>query len=82
METGPDSASEVLTNQYEATINDARITYTILFNSGYITGSNAQMMSKFKKPVAYFLGGPKDMAQKNVTQSRLLLQPLADAVAG
>jgi hypothetical protein len=67
METGPDSASEVLTNQYDATINDARITYTILFNSGYITGSNAQMMSKFKKPVAYFLGGPKDMAQKNVT---------------
>ena len=39
---------------------------TLLFNSGYLQGSNAQMMSKFKNPVIYFLGGPKDMAQKNV----------------
>jgi hypothetical protein len=40
---------------------------TILFNSGYLMGSTAQIMAKFKKPIIYFLGGPKDMAQAQVS---------------
>jgi hypothetical protein len=52
--------------KYEASLNDRRINMTVLFNSGYLMGSNAQMMSKFKGPVAYFLGGRGDMAQANV----------------
>ncbi|RDI83005.1 hypothetical protein Vi05172_g7022 [Venturia inaequalis] len=50
--------------QYQAS-QDARVKMTALFNSGYIQGSTAKMMASFKNPVAWFLGGPKDIAQKN-----------------
>jgi hypothetical protein len=39
---------------------------TILLNSGLFGGA-ANTLSKIKTPVAYFLGGPKDMAQRNVS---------------
>jgi len=45
---------------YRATAADPRFKLTVLFNSG---GSNAETLAKFTNPIAYFLGGPKDMAQ-------------------
>jgi hypothetical protein len=43
---------------------------TVLFNSGYFQGSTAKTMATFKNPMAWFLGGPKDIAQKNVSPQR------------
>jgi len=44
----------------QASATDSRINMTILFNA---VGSYAAAAAKSKRPVAYFLGGPKDMAQ-------------------
>ncbi|KAF2402647.1 hypothetical protein EJ06DRAFT_473443 [Trichodelitschia bisporula] len=44
---------------------DPRVNLTVLFNSGNFAGSTPGAMAKQTKPVAWFLGGPNDMAQKN-----------------
>jgi dienelactone hydrolase len=43
-------------------VNDRRVSVLGVFNSGTMGGST----SSFSKPVFYFLGGPSDMAYRNV----------------
>jgi hypothetical protein len=47
-------------------MNDKRVKYTLIFNSGMFYGA-AQQLAKMTTPVAYFLGGQKDIAQVNVS---------------
>jgi hypothetical protein len=44
---------------------DPRIKMTVIFNSGNFDGGATAAKTKIKTPVVFFLGGPKDMAQKN-----------------
>jgi len=52
---------------YQATVADKRFKLTVLFNSGNLFGNID--VTKLKSPVAYFLGGPKDIAQAKVSMS-------------
>jgi len=47
--------------------NDKRVKVVGIFNSGGMTGMGGASASpsNFKKPIFYFLGGPKDLAYKN-----------------
>jgi hypothetical protein len=40
---------------------------TILFNSGVIDDRKAYLLKELKAPIAYFIGGPKDIAYANVS---------------
>jgi hypothetical protein len=53
-------------NQYSAS-KDPRVKLTVLFNSGVLGGANTAIMASIKNPIAWFLGGPKDIGQKNVS---------------
>jgi hypothetical protein len=46
--------------------NDSRVSGLGIFNSGTMGGTVAGSTSSFTKPIFYFLGGPSDMAYKNV----------------
>ena len=52
---------------YSASYADSRIKQTILFNSGVIDSSKKKLLAGLKAPVAYFLGGPTDIAYLNVS---------------
>ncbi|KAF2672094.1 hypothetical protein BT63DRAFT_422598, partial [Microthyrium microscopicum] len=58
---------------YQASVKDSRIKLTALFNSGNLGIGNVDV-TKLKSPVAYFLGGAKDIAQKNGDSDYLKLQ--------
>lgn len=51
---------------YSASYHDDRIKQTILFNSGTIDDNKVYLLKELKFPVAYFIGGPKDIAYPNV----------------
>ncbi|CAG8952758.1 hypothetical protein HYFRA_00009002 [Hymenoscyphus fraxineus] len=44
---------------------DERVTLTCIFNGGLLVPQNVELFERFHAPVAYFLGGPTDMAFKN-----------------
>ncbi|CAG8975830.1 hypothetical protein HYALB_00009410 [Hymenoscyphus albidus] len=44
---------------------DERVKLTCIFNGGLLVPQNVQLFERFHAPVAYFLGGPTDMAFKN-----------------
>jgi dienelactone hydrolase len=52
---------------YSASYHDDRIKLTVLFNSGVLDNAKTHLLSELKVPVAYFLGGPKDIAYANVS---------------
>jgi dienelactone hydrolase len=52
---------------YSASYHDDRIKQTILFNSGVIDDNKVYLLKELKYPVAYFIGGPKDIAYANVS---------------
>jgi hypothetical protein len=56
---------------YSASYHDDRIKMTILFNSGVLDDSKKYLLKELKAPVAYFLGGPTDMAYVNVSSETL-----------
>jgi hypothetical protein len=51
---------------YSTSYHDDRVKRTVLFNSGVIDAEKRYMLKELKAPVAYFLGGPKDVAYANV----------------
>lgn len=52
---------------YSASYQDPRVKLTILFNSGIIDTSKTPLLADLTAPVAYFLGGPTDVAYPNVS---------------
>jgi hypothetical protein len=56
--------------QYQAA-SDPRVKLTVLFNSGNLGGQKVNP-ALLKGTVAYFLGGPKDIAQRNVRLSYVI----------
>ena len=51
---------------YSASYHDPRVKLTVLFNSGVIDDQKTYLLQELKAPVAFFLGGPKDIAYANV----------------
>jgi dienelactone hydrolase len=51
---------------YSASYHDDRIKQTIMFNSGVIDDNKVPLLKELKSPVAYFIGGPHDIAYANV----------------
>jgi hypothetical protein len=51
---------------YSASYKDPRVKLTVLFNSGLVDQSKRPLLADLKAPVAFLLGGPKDIAQANV----------------
>lgn len=45
--------------------DDPRIDTTVLWNSGLLTPSDAHLVENLHAPVAYFTGGPSDIAHEN-----------------
>jgi hypothetical protein len=52
---------------YSASYHDDRIKLTILFNSGVVDEAKVYLLQELKAPIAYFIGGPLDIAYKNVS---------------
>ena len=52
---------------YSASWKDERVKMTMIFNSGLLNTNNTYLLADLNKPVAYFLGGPSDIAYKNVS---------------
>jgi len=50
---------------YSTSYHDDRVKRTVLFNSGVIDAEKRYLLKELKAPVAYFLGGPKDVAYAN-----------------
>jgi len=50
---------------YATSYHDDRVKRTVLFNSGVIDAEKRYLLKELKAPVAYFLGGPKDVAYAN-----------------
>jgi hypothetical protein len=48
---------------------------TILFNSGVIDEKKVYLLKELKSPIAYFIGGPKDIAYPNVGVATAILDP-------
>jgi hypothetical protein len=44
---------------------DRRVTTTGIFSSGYLNESDRARLSQLTKPIAYFIGGPSDIAYAN-----------------
>ncbi len=42
--------------------DDPRITTTVLWNSGLLRDSQNYLLSRLRAPIAYFIGGPSDIA--------------------
>jgi hypothetical protein len=64
---------------YSASYHDNRIKLTLLFNSGVTDEAKVYLLQELKYPVAYFIGGPLDVAYKNV-RLRLLFLPDSNLV--
>lgn len=45
--------------------NDPRVTTTGIFNSGLLNDANDYQLTRLTKPIAYFTGGPTDIAYQN-----------------
>jgi hypothetical protein len=52
---------------YSASYHDPRVKTTLICNSGVIDEAKKYLLAEFKAPIAYFIGGPKDIAYKNVS---------------
>lgn len=48
-----------------AVSNDSRITTTTIFSSGLLNDSDDYQLRRLTKPIAYFIGGPSDIAYQN-----------------
>lgn len=48
-----------------AVSNDPRITTTLIFSSGLLNDSDDYQLARLTKPIAYFIGGPSDIAYPN-----------------
>ena len=48
-----------------AVSNDSRITTTTIFSSGLLNDSDDFQLRRLTKPIAYFIGGPSDIAYPN-----------------
>lgn len=55
----------MLLSAYSTTYHDDRVKLTVLFNSGVIDSAKKYLLKELKAPVAYFLGGPLDIAYPN-----------------
>jgi dipeptidyl aminopeptidase/acylaminoacyl peptidase len=51
---------------YAAAYHDPRVKTAIICNSGVLDDEKAYLLKEFKVPIVYFIGGPKDIAYKNV----------------
>jgi hypothetical protein len=54
---------------YSASYHDPRVKTTLICNSGVIDEEKKYLLAELKVPVAYFIGGPKDIAYKNVRKN-------------
>jgi hypothetical protein len=45
--------------------NDPRVTTTLIFSSGLLDDNNDYQLRRLTKPIAYFVGGPSDIAYGN-----------------
>jgi hypothetical protein len=61
-------------NVYGA-INDTRIKYAMLFNSGDFAGLSSELIKSIKVPIAYFEGGKKDFASGPVSAQNQISLP-------
>jgi hypothetical protein len=53
--------------------HDDRIKLTLVLHSGVVEDSKAYLLKELNKfPIAYIIGGPKDIAYNNVSLSDLL----------
>ncbi|KAE9994573.1 hypothetical protein EG327_008086 [Venturia inaequalis] len=52
-------------SSYATSYHDDRVKLTVLFNSGVIDPAKKYLLKELKAPVAYFLGGPLDIAYPN-----------------
>ncbi|HEX5203089.1 MAG TPA: cellulose binding domain-containing protein [Actinoplanes sp.] len=48
-----------------AVSNDSRITTTLIFSSGLLNDADDYQLARLTKPIAYFIGGPSDIAYPN-----------------
>lgn len=48
-----------------AVSNDPRVTTTLIFSSGLLSDSDDYQLQRLTKPIAYFIGGPSDIAYPN-----------------
>ena len=48
-----------------AVSNDARVTTTAIFSSGLLNDADDYQLRRLTKPIAYFIGGPSDIAYPN-----------------
>jgi hypothetical protein len=48
---------------------DSRVKLITVFNSGSLNAKDSSMVKQVKTPIGYFLGGPSDIAYKNVRNS-------------
>ncbi len=48
-----------------AVSNDSRVTTTTIFSSGLLNDSDDYQLRRLTKPIAYFIGGPSDIAYPN-----------------
>jgi hypothetical protein len=53
---------------YSAAYKDERIKQIGIFNSGVIDAEKRPLLTQIKQPVAFFIGGPSDIAYKNVSK--------------
>lgn len=51
---------------YSTAWRDDRVKILVILNSGILNQTNAPLLQDFKIPIAYFLGGPGDVAYPNV----------------
>ena len=49
-----------------AIYHEPRIKTALIFNSGVLDDSKEYLLQEMKAPMAYFIGGPKDLAYENV----------------
>jgi hypothetical protein len=61
---------------YSASYHDSRVKTTLICNSGVIDEEKKYLLAELKAPVAYFIGGPKDIAYKNVCIALFRFQSL------
>ena len=50
---------------YEVSARDSRVTATGIFNSGLLSPLDKPLLSRLRAPIAYFIGGPTDIAYRN-----------------
>jgi hypothetical protein len=57
---------------YAGSYHDERVKTVIVMNSGILDEEKRYLLNEFKVPIAYFIGGPKDIAYVNVSPPFLL----------